>query len=151
VFDDFKTAHASRSSSDYIAMLVDSEDPLSDAERAWDHLKSRDNWDKPANASDEQVLFMTTCMESWIVADRKALRAHYGSELQENALPPLIDLESRDRHDVHDKLVHASRNCSNGYAKGRRSFEVLLKLDPDVLRQHLPSFGRFERILRQRL
>ena len=151
VFDDFKTAHASRKVGAYIAMLVDSEDPVESLEKTWDHLKSRDQWDKPAGAVDEQVLFMTTCMETWIVADQTALREHYGQKLQENALPPLDNLENRNRHDVHDKLVHASRNCSNAYTKGKRSFEVLAKLDPAVLKQHLPSFVRVDRILKEKL
>lgn len=28
------------------------------------------NWDPPTGATDNQVLLMTTCMETWIVADR---------------------------------------------------------------------------------
>lgn len=63
-FDDFKTAHASRKVGDYIAMLVDSEEPVENLEQTWAHLKSRDQWDKPAGAVDDQVLFMTTCMET---------------------------------------------------------------------------------------
>jgi hypothetical protein len=148
-FDDFKSAHASRKESDYIAMLVDSEDPVKDLEKTWNHLKGRDDWNKPAGAEDEQVLFMTTCMETWIVADRAALREHYGHKLQENALPALQNLETRSRDDVHDNLVHASRACSSAYSKGKRSFEVLAKLDPAVLKQHLPSFVRVDRILKK--
>jgi hypothetical protein len=150
-FDDFKTAHAKAGQDDYIAMLIDSEDPLADVEQTWAHLHNRDGWVNPAGARNEQVLFMTTCMETWIVADRAALRAHYGSRLQESALPPLVDLEKRDRHDLHDNLVHASRDCPNAYAKGKRSFEVVAKLDPAVLKEHLPSFVRADRILRANL
>ena len=150
-FDDFKTAHARSNVGDYIAMLVDSEDPVVDLEKTWDHLKRRDGWEKPAGAIDEQVLFMTTCMETWIVADRAALREHYGHKLQENALSPLNNLEARNRQDVHDNLVHASRDCSNAYSKGKRSFAVLAKLDPAVLKQHLPSFVRVDRILKTTL
>lgn len=149
-FDDFKTAHASRKEGDYIAMLVDSEEPLKDLEKTWDHLNRRDQWDKPTGAEDEQVLFMTTCMETWIVADRATLREHYQG-LQENALPPLQNLENRNRHAVHDQLVHACRNCTNAYSKGKRSFEVLAKLNPAVLKQHLSSFVRVDRILKEKL
>jgi hypothetical protein len=150
-FGDFRTAHARRKESDYIAMLVDSEDPVSDLDATWDHLKRRDHWKRPAGAADEQVLFMTTCMETWIVADRATLREHYGQQFQETALPPLDNLEGRNRHDVQANLVHASRNCANAYAKGKRSFVVLAELDPAVLEQHLPSFVRAVRILRERL
>ena len=74
VFDDFKTAHARWRANDYIAMLVDSEDPVADIEETWGHLQERDRWDK-----------------------------------------------------------------------------VLAKLDPAVLRRHLPSFVRVERILKAKL
>jgi len=149
-FEDFKIAHANKSNSDYVAMLIDSEDPLTDLE-AWGHLKRRDGWDKPLGSENDQVLFMTTCMETWIVADRDALAKHYGSKLQKSALPPLFDLESRSRHDIQDTLSHATRDCSNSYKKGRRSFYVLEKLSPNELESHLPSFVRVKGILENRL
>jgi hypothetical protein len=71
--------------------------------------------------------------------------------LQVSALPPLNGLEDRPRHSVQDKLMHATRNCSKAYAKGKRSFEVLGKLDPGVLASYLPSFVRVRRILNARL
>lgn len=149
-FDDFKTAYAHQKPGDYIAMLIDSEDPIADIEKTWDHLKTRDNWDRPDGAEDTHVLLMTTCMETWIVADRAALREHYGHRLKENVLPPLVDLENRNRHDVHDKLVHATRDCSNAYAKGKRSFVVLGTLNPSALNS-LPSFARMVRILNEKI
>ena len=150
-FDDFKTAHRNKEAGVYVAMLIDSEDPLAKLDAAWEHLRLRpgDNWEQPAGATDDQVLFMTTCMETWIVADREALRRHYG-RLQNSALPPLDNLEARGRHDVQDKLAHATRNCSNAYKKGKRSFEVLAKLTPEVLEQ-LPSFVRTRRVLNENL
>ena len=76
VFDDFRLAHGSRAPEDFIAMMIDSEDPLKDTEANWDHLINRDHCEKPPDAVDEQVLFMTTCMETWIVADRDSLSSH---------------------------------------------------------------------------
>lgn len=149
-FDAFKTAHATRKSGDFVALLVDSEDAVVDVERTWEHLEKRDGWAKPTDAFDEQVLLMTTCMETWLVADRATLKKHYGHLLQESALPALNNLEQRDRHEVYDKLVHATRKCSNSYAKGKRSFEVLEKLNPDALAS-LPSFERVKRILNEKL
>lgn len=150
-FDDFKTAFTGSKTGDYIAMLVDSEDPVADVEKTWDHLKTRDNWDRPAGAVDKQVLFMTTCMETWIVADRETLRKHYGHKLQETALPPTNDLESRGRADVQDKLEQATRDCSNAYKKGKRSFLVIGELNPVALVPLLPSFARAKRILEAKL
>jgi hypothetical protein len=150
-FDDFKTAFAGSKEGDYIAMLVDSEDPVADVDRTWEHLKTRDNWDKPLGAVDEQVLFMTTCMESWIVADRETLKKHYGHKLQEAALPPTNNLEHRGRADVHDRLAHATRDCSNAYKKGKRSFLVVGELNPAALEPLLTSFARAKKILKVKL
>ena len=150
-FDDFKIGHAEKSGGDYVAMWIDSEDPLADLEATWKHLKGRDNWTKPAGATDDQVLFMTTCMESLIVADRAALNKHSGDMLQDSALPSPIDLESRARHEIQDALFRATRNCTNAYAKGKRSFEVLAKLTADTLEQYLPSFVRSRRIPNEKL
>lgn len=149
--DDFATAHVRSGAGDFVAMLVDSETPVADIDCPWDHLKIRDGWDKPNGAADEQVLLMTTCMETWILVDRQSLRAHYGSGLQETALPSLSDMESRPREAVQDALERATRSCKNRYAKGRRSFEILARLDPATLSRHLPSFARCKRILSRQL
>lgn len=150
-FDDFKTAHSNAANDTYVAMLIDSEDPIADIAKTWAHLKQRDGWDKPEGAGDEQVLLMVTCMESWIVADRKTLRLYYGSKLQASALPALDDIETRDRGSIQQALSHATRNCKNAYTKGRRSFEVVAALDPRALRRHLPSLVRCERVLAENL
>jgi len=97
------------------------------------------------------VLFMTTCMETWIITDHDSLIIHYGSRLQVSALPSLADMEDRDRHNIQDALVHATRNCKNAYQKGKRSFEILAKLKPDALKPHLPSFRRNPEILNEKL
>jgi hypothetical protein len=146
-FDAFKTAFANARKGDFVALWIDSEDPMADIEDPWEHLKGRDHWETPKDATNEQVLLMTTCMETLIVADRDTLRAHYGSDLQESALPSLHNLEGRDHHAVQNALVHSTRNCRNKYSKGKRSFELLGLLDPTTLSAHLPSFVRVRRIL----
>ncbi len=149
-FRDFQTA-CKQGKATFVALLVDSEDPVDDLAKPWEHLKKRDNWERPKGAEDDQVLFMTTCMETWIVADREALKAHFKQKFEEGALPALHDLEQRHRYDVLSKLEHATRNCSNPFTKGNCSFEVISKLNPAVLRRHLPSFRRLEQILKEKL
>jgi hypothetical protein len=150
-FDSFCVAEAQKGPGDFVAMLIDSEEPMADLEKAWDHLRIRDHWDRPEGASDDQVLLMQTCMETWIVADRAALQEHYGEELQESALPSLVNLETRQRHAIQDALIRATKNCTNAYRKGKRSFEVLAELDPRTLAANLPSFVRMIRILSEKL
>jgi hypothetical protein len=151
VYDDFKTAHESAPPPDFVAMLIDSEDPIRHLEKPWTHLATRDGWSKPKGADDDQVLLMVTCMETWIVTDHKALEAHFGAALQQSALPALSKMETRARDAVQKGLVRATRNCKNAYAKGKRSFEILGKLDPEALAKHLPSFARVRRILDEKL
>lgn len=152
VYGRFCTAHGA--SGGYVAMWIDSEEPMADTEQAWKHLAEVTSvaaWVKPAGAEDDQVLFMTTCMETWIVADRATLREHYKQKLNENPLPHTNGLESKGRHDVQDRLERATKDCQNAYAKGKRSFDVVAKLEPGVLKQHLPSFVRILRILSAKL
>ncbi len=150
-FSDFQTAHKNSKGGDFVAMLIDSEDPVADPEQAWLHLKTRDGWERPVGVTDEQVLLMTTTMETWVVADRDGLHRLYTHELHANALPPTNDLENRTRDEVFDKLKHATRDCSNKYQKGKRSFIALAELDPTVLKSLLPSFARAMRVLDAKL
>lgn len=153
VYDRFVIEH-SQNVTGYVAMWIDSEEPVENLDEAWEHLRTVTTvptFIQPEGAGDNQVLFMTTCMETCIVADRAGLSEHYGSQLQESALPPLVNLEGRGRRDVQTKLEHATRNCTNAYEKGKRSFEILAKLNPTTLEQHLPSFVRVRRILNAEL
>jgi len=150
-YDDFKVAHREAGPAEYVALLIDSEEPVANLETTWEHLRQRDGWRTPSGAADRQVLFMTTCMETWIISDRQALAEHYGQALQASALPPLDDLEQRPRYDVQDRLVQATQRCPHAYAKGKRSFAILGMLDPVTLESHLPSFSRVRRILKDSL
>jgi len=55
-FDDYTTALASAKPGRFVAMLIDSETPVSDLEQTWAHLREHDHWNEPAGGSDEQVL-----------------------------------------------------------------------------------------------
>lgn len=150
-YDDFKTAVRTPTEDEYPVLLVDSEAPVH--QPAWQHMRSRDGWERPDRADDDQAQLMVQCMESWCVADRAALRRFFGDGLRENTLPPLDNLEARDKQAVQEALVNATRDCGRqrGYEKGRRSFELLAELDPAELRRHLPHFVRLCEMLVSRL
>lgn len=150
-FGDFKTAHQNNHGGAYVAILIDSEEIVTNIKQPWAHLQARDGWERPTGTDDDQALLMTTCMETWIVSDRPALQKHYGAELRENTLPPLKDMENRRRNDVQSALLNATRSCKNAYRKGGRSYEVLAELRPDELRKYLPSFVRIERVLNDKM
>jgi hypothetical protein len=151
-FKRFCIAHSNSKAQDSALLLIDSEDPMSPIEQTWNHLKVRDpSWIRPDKSSDDQVLMMTTCMETWIIADRETLKEYYGSEFKENKLPSPVGIESRDRHAVQDSLRAATKDCKNRYEKGKQSFLVLAVITPAALAVHLPSFVRDLRILKEKL
>lgn len=153
-FDDFRTAVQGAVGRDCPMLLVDSEAPVAEQDRsAWDHLRRRDGWERPARAADDQAQLMVQCMETWCVADRCALRRVFGECLQESALPALKDLEQRAKDNIQQALEHATRDCGHGrsYSKGRRSFRVVAELDPNVLKVKLPHFAAFCSALNKRL
>lgn len=139
-YDLFKTALLDGSA---VAMLlVDSEEPVASA--PWEHVQRHDGWTRPAGAADDHVQLMVTCMETWLLADRAALRTVFGSCLQESALLPITDLEDQRREEAQDSLARATRLCGKDrvYTKGRRSFQVLAEVNPNQIRV-LPYFQRF--------
>ena len=158
-FDRFQTAMREAGSDKYPVLLVDSEDPIKandmnpDSDDAWQHLAERDGWKRPEAAGADQAQLMVTCMETWIVADRSALRKVFGNCLKEGSLPPESRLEDRLRDDVQQALENATRDCGRHrmYRKGRRSFQIVAALDPGVLRKSLPHFRRLLESLDRRL
>jgi len=151
-YDDFKTAIGIASAADeYPVLLVDSEAPVH--KPAWQHLQSRDGWQRPAGADDDQAQLMVQCMESWCIADRLALRKFFGSQFRESALPPLNKLEERTKEAVQEALANATHACGyeRNYKKGTRSFELLGQLNPVELKRHLPHFARLCKMLETRL
>jgi hypothetical protein len=150
-YADFRTARRAAAADEYPVLLVDSEASVSQS--TWQHLQSRDGWERPAGVDDDQAQLMVQCMESWCVADRKALREFFGEDLHESALPALNNLEARTKESVQDALANATRACrrNKGYEKGKRSFELLGRLDPTELKRYLPHFVRLCEMLNARL
>ena len=146
-YDDFEIAL--RNGGEYPILLVDSEELVADANQpdvnpsgAWQHLRRR-----PSGANDDQAQLMVTTMETWLIADRQALKAYF-PDMNANALPPDTDLESRRRQDVIAALRRATQDR---YDKGKPSFNLLGRVDPDALRRRLPHFQRFVAALESRL
>ena len=154
-FDRFEIAL--RNGNEYPILLVDSEDPVADANQpdvnpsgAWTHLNERDLWQRPPGANDDQAQLMVTTMETWLIADRSAFSAYFG--INENALPRDSALESRSKQDVLNKIEDATRRSSKRrYHKGNHSFDLLGRVAPAELRRWLPHFQRFVAALDARL
>jgi Domain of unknown function (DUF4276) len=120
-------------------LLVDAEElpALGPSPSPWDHVKARkdDGWERPGNASDDQLHFMTACMETWLLADHAALKAVFGPKLDASKLPALAQLEATDKRAISSALKAATKPTKAGaYSKGSHSFKTLAKVSPGSLR-----------------
>ena len=151
VLDDFRTALGQGLR--HSIMLVDSEDLVDETNApnnpsgAWRHLADRDKWQRPKAASDDQAQLMVTTMETWLVADPSAVIKHFPGMSDKKSLPS-VDLESRTKKDILAALNKATSGSQKGeYKKGRDSFDLLGKLNPEELKTKLPYFRRFAKAL----
>jgi len=136
-FDQFCVALAE--AKDDVWLLVDAEEPVAGASfDPWAHVKARpgDGWERPGAATDEQLHLMTVTMETWLVADRAALTAVFGSKLDASKLPAEgAALETKTKAAINTALQQATKPTKAGpYGKGAHSFKVLAQVSPDKLR-----------------
>ena len=150
-FDKFRTAWESRKAEEFIILLVDSEDPVADGVGPWLHLRTRDGWERPDEATDENAHLMVQCMEAWFLADKDNLAAYFGHGFNRNALPGRQEIEDVAKDDVFRGLKNATRQCKKGdYGKGRHSFDILEQTDPANVMAASPHARRLVETLRQK-
>ena len=148
-FDKFKTAI--KNGQDAL-LLVDSESPvLADPQTGkpvslWKHLKAREGWEFPTNATDDDVHLMVQCMESWFVADKAQFIAYYARgnrKCTPTLIPNCSDIEGLDKNDVLECLKKASLPLGKEkYSKGSRSFEILATIRPEKVANASYHFRR---------
>ena len=145
-YDAFKTEH--ERGARVAVLLVDAEAPVT-AQDPWTHLNRRDGWTRPTGTTDDQCHLMVQVMESWFLADRKALANFYRQGFRPNALPGNPrQIERIPKNAVEDGLDRATRNTTKGrYHKGQHSFEILASLDPAKVTAASPHARRFVQTL----
>ena len=148
-FDLFATAVRNRREDELPLFLVDSEDLVGQNVAGWEHLKGRDNWDRPVGATEDQLFLMICCMETWLLADRPRLRIFFGQHWRGNALPVWPALEQVPKNRILDALQQATAACGEKrYAKGELSFQLLGEIDPLVVEAACPATRRLLQRLR---
>ena len=130
-------------------LLVDAENPippfaeLNDAKLRMEHLTTSDKW-RFEGIKPEQVHLMVQCMEAWILADKDALKAFYGSGFQESCLPKRSNLEEESKLDIDGKLKQATRSTQKGkYDKIKHASKLLPNLSVAKIEAHCPRFSAF--------
>ena len=137
-FDLFITAVQNRRAGEVPFLLVDSEDPVQAGHTVWQHLKVRDDWDKPEGAADDHAFLMVQVMETWFIADRQLLRDYFGAALREQHFPQWPALEAVSKPAIFTALNQATANCTKASAKGKDSYELLSKLKPALVEAGCP-------------
>ena len=147
-FHDFCTAIAQGKNA---LLLVDSEAPVDSAHepppidhfRPWAHLKLRDKWDKPSQASDPDCHLMVHCMENWFFADWEAVAKFFGQGFRSDAKPNQA-CEKVNKTEALNALEKATRDCKKGkYRKGQHSFKLLALISSSQLLAASPWAKRF--------
>ena len=141
--DRFCTAQRNAHANEFIILLVDSEEGIEEGVGPWGFLRNRDGWDKPDGTSDDNAHLMVQCMEAWFLADRDALAQFFGDGFNANPLPNRPDVENIPKLDLYNALRGATQDSRKGeYGKGRHSFDLLAKLNPQKVVDASPHAKR---------
>lgn len=106
-------------------------------------LARRDSWDF-SDINPEQVHLMVQCMETWIVADRKALQEFYGQGFRANLMPVRNDLEDEPKQNIYKQLELASKDSRKGaYSKITHASKLLSLIDSQKIGARCSRFSTF--------
>jgi hypothetical protein len=134
-YEAFRSAQEQRDTEAWL--LVDAED-LPTSASPWSHVKARagDAWERPADATDDQLHLMTATMEAWLAADPDALSEVMGRDFDTSKLPAVERLESTPKQALYDAFDAAAKRTKAGkYEKGSHSFKALEGVCPTKLRR----------------
>ncbi len=140
-YRDFRNALTSHPEA-FNVLLVDAEASVN-TQFPWEHLKFRDNWDRPLGVDDSHCHLMVQTMEAWFISDIATLKTFYGQGFQENAISKNANVETIDKDSLARSLNTATRSTTKGeYQKIKHASKLLQLLDVDKVRKASPSCDR---------
>ncbi len=117
------------------SLLVDSDTPVT-ADSPAEHLRAKLDSANVQRDARGNIFLIVQCMESWFVTDPTALKACFGGQFRENALPPSRDIETVAKKDILTALEAAVKPTPTGrYHKIQHGSKILAKLNPDTVAQ----------------
>ena len=141
-FHRFSVALADPTDDTVPLLLVDSEGPVAAVHSVWQHLRTRDGWNRPAAAGDDQAFLMVQVMETWFLADRNALQTYFGERFKANAIRQWPRLEEVSVKTVFEALEKATDGCAKPYAKGKVASDLVTRIDPGLVQRACPHAKR---------
>ena len=135
-YDTFNRARDRARESEIIVLLVDAEVPVK-ASTTVEHLQTQEDGLDFTGVPVEHVHLMVTTMETWIVADRTALKKFYGQGFHEKSLPLHENLEEVSKKAVADALDRATTKTKTKgrYHKILHASKLLELIDPGEVRR----------------
>ena len=114
-------------------LLVDSETPVTLPARA--HLRETAGWNL-SFAPMHTIHLMVQVMETWILADPRALAEYYGQNFNVGRLPKRADLEQEPKTSVEKALKDATKRTGKGvYHKTKHASELLKLLNQRLVKE----------------
>jgi hypothetical protein len=127
--------------------------------RPWEQLKSRKNqkgehcdpWDKIGEDTDCHL--MVQVMESWFLADVDEVEMYFGSGFKKNKFPKDDENIERIAKSKIENIFKSSTNeTKNGkYDKGRDSFKILGRIDPNKIMLRSKWANRFILLVNEKM
>jgi len=116
-------------------LLVDSEEPVPAGSTVWQHLQTRSHntFQQPTGADDQSAYMMVQSMETWFIADQPALQRFFKDPFDASIFQSLPSLEDILKEDALNKLRQATSRCKPRYRKGKVSYDLLAKINPDTV------------------
>ena len=148
-FDKFKRAAGNSRADEKVALLADSEGPVT-SRTSIQHLHEQDGWDFAGLPNCEAFLMVQT-MEAWFLADRKALAGFYDGGFLPKALPgSATNVEIIRKADVEPALKKATKgtNTKGEYHKIDHGSALLALIDPTKVGDGSPHAAKFHQFLR---
>jgi hypothetical protein len=148
-YKSFRTSHENAAADDFPILLVDSEAQVSGGD-VWEHVRTRDGWQRPDGATPDQLHLMVQAMEAWFHADKEKVEEYYGRGFRPGALSQRPEIDNIPKADLFAGLKAATRACptKGEYSKGGHSFEILALIDPAKVRDSSPVHaGRLLHVL----
>ena len=135
-YDTFNRARDRARESEIIVLLVDAEVPVK-ASTTVEHLQTQEDGLDFTGVPVEHVHLMVTTMETWIIADRTALKKYYGQGFHEKSLPLHENLEEVSKKAVADALDRATTKTKTKgrYHKIRHASQLFELIDPGEVRR----------------
>ena len=79
---------------------------------------------------------MAQVMETWFVADPESVKAYYGKDFNEGALPKHAQPESVSKAAITAGLENATKNTKKGrYRKIKHGSDLMARISPDTVKQ----------------